>query len=86
MVIIIKNILIKIHYSIRLVKYYYSLFYQIHSIIIAKFRKIKSKLILQIFSKVLNNLTGLNNLVPILLVFDFYLYIININLLLFTIN
>lgn len=77
--IIVKNIFVKLYYSIQLVKYYYSLFYQIYSIITTKLPRIKLKLILQIFFKVFNNLVRPNSLILILLIFSIYPYIIDMN-------
>lgn len=77
--IIVKNIPIEVHYSIRLVKCYHSPFCQTYSIIIAKLLKIKPKFILQMFFKTFNNLTRLNGLVLTFLVFGTYFCITDID-------
>lgn len=86
MEIIVKNIPIESHYSIRLVKYYYSPFYQIYIFITSKLLRIKLKLALQMFFKVFNNLARPNSLVPTLLIFNSYLCMTDIDLPLLTIN
>lgn len=73
MKIIVKNILVKIYHSIRLVKSYHSLFWQIYRIITTKLPAIKPKLALEMFFNALNNLARPNGLVIILLVFSTYL-------------
>lgn len=77
--IIVKNISVKAHHSIELVKCYHGSFCQIYSIIIIKLPKINFKLALQMFFKTFNNLARSNGLISILLVFGSYLYMINMN-------
>lgn len=83
--IIVKNIFVKLHHSIRLIERFYDLLHQIYNTITIKFLRIKPKLILQIFFKVLNDLVKPNKLVLILLVFNAYPYIMNIDIYLSTI-
>lgn len=76
MSIIMKNILIKVHHLINMIKHYYRLLQQINFIITSETLGIKLNLVLQIFFKAINNLVSPNNLVLILLVFDNYLRMI----------
>lgn len=84
--IIVKNILIETHHSIRWVKRYHNSLYQIYNIITAKLLEIKPALALQIFFKALNDLKGSNGLNPTLLVFDAYPCITDIDAASSTIN
>lgn len=81
MKIIIKNFSINANYFIRLVERYHNPLCYIYNIITIKFPKIKPKLALQMFFKVLNDLARANDLV-----FNAYLYMTDINALLTTIN
>lgn len=77
--IIVKNIPVKTHHSIRLIKRYHRPLLQIYNIITVKFPEIKPKLTLQISFKALNDLIGPNNLVLTLLVFGAYPCMIDID-------
>lgn len=77
--IIVKNVLVEAYHFIGLVAHYYSPFCQIYSIIILELPRIKSKLVLQMSFKALNDLVRPNGLVPILLIFGVYFCITNIN-------
>lgn len=70
--IIIKNVLVEAHHSIRLVECYYGPLCQIYSIITAQHLGIKLELALQMSFKVLNDSIEPNSLVPTLLVFGPY--------------
>ena len=83
---IIKNVLIKIYYFIRLIKYYYGPFCQISNIITAKFFEIKPKFTLKLSFKILNDLIGPNDFILTLLVFCAYSRMIDIDALKPTIN
>ena len=72
MEIIVKNIPIKVHYSIGMVKRYYKPFQQVYSIVTIKIPGIEPNLAFQIFFKAINNSVSPNGLVSILLVFDIY--------------
>lgn len=79
MKIIIKNIAVKAYNFIKWVEPYYRLFCQINTVIIAKLHKMKPKTALQIFFSALNNWVKRNNLITILLIFDNYFCITNID-------
>lgn len=57
-----KNILIKAHYFIELIKHYYGPFCQFYIIIISETSEIKIELALQIYFKALNYLIRYNSL------------------------
>ena len=59
-----------------MVEYYYSPLYHIYHIIIAELLDINKDIALQIAFKVINNSIGPNSLIPTLLVFGAYLYIV----------
>ena len=67
---------IKAHNSVRMVEYYYSPLHYIYYIITAKLPDISKDMALQIAFKAINNFIGPNGLIPTLLVFGAYLYII----------
>ena len=62
-----------------MVKCYYSPFYHIYHIIITELLDISKDIALQIVFKAINNFTGLNSFIFILLVFKAYLYIVKFN-------
>ena len=62
-----------------MVERYYSPLYCIYYIIIAELLDINKDIALQIAFKVINNFIGLNSLIPTLLVFRAYLYIVKSN-------
>ena len=59
-----------------MVEHYYSPLYCIYHIIIAELPDINKDIALQIVFKIINNSVGPNSLIPTLLVFKAYLYII----------
>jgi hypothetical protein len=59
-----------------MVECYYSPLYYIYHIIIAELLDINKDIALQIAFKAINNSTGPNSLIPTLLVFRTYLYIV----------
>ena len=77
--IIVKNMLVEAHYSIKLVKYYYRLLRSIYTIITSEIPEIKLDLALQILFKALNNSIKLNSFISILLVFSAYFWMIEID-------
>lgn len=83
---IIKNVLVHIYHSIRLVERYHGPICQIHSIIITKLTRIKFELAFQMFFSALNDLAGSNDLILIFLVFDACFGITDIDTSLLTIN
>ena len=70
---------IKAHNLVKIVKCYYSPLHYIYYIIIAELLDIGKDIALQIVFKVINNSIGPNSLIPTLLVFGVYLYIIKSN-------
>ena len=62
-----------------MVEYYYSPLHRIYHIIIAELPDINKDIALQIAFKAINNLVGLNGLIPTLLVFGVYLCIVKSN-------
>jgi hypothetical protein len=74
-----RSVPVKAHNSVRIVECYYSSLCRIYHIIIAELLDIDKDIALQIAFKVINNFTGLNGLIPTLLVFRAYLYIIKSN-------
>ena len=70
---------IKAHNSVKMVKYYYSPLCCIYRIIITKLPDIGKDIALQMTFKAINNSVGPNSLIPTLLVFGAYLYIIKSN-------
>lgn len=73
--IIIKAIPVKAYWSISRVKQYYSILQRAYNIVIKKLKDItgiNKSIKLQITVKAVNNTTGLNKLIPTLLVFGMY--------------
>ena len=70
--IIIKNIPVKAHLFIGMVKRYYRLLQQVYSIIIIEILGIEPELTLQMSFKAINDLVGPNRPVLTLLVFEVY--------------
>ena len=62
-----------------MVECYYSPLYRIYHIIIAELPDINKDIALQIAFKAINNSVGPNGLIPTLLVFKAYLYIVKSN-------
>ena len=73
MVIKVKEVPIKAYNSIKKVERYYMPLYYIYKIISLELKGISKELTLQIAVKAINNLTNLDRLIPILLVFGTYL-------------
>ena len=72
MVIKVKEVPIKAHNSIKKVKWYYIPLYYIYKIISSELKSTSKELTLQMAVKAVNNFTGLDGLIPILLVFSAY--------------
>ena len=70
---------IKAYNLIRMVKCYYGPLCRIYHIIIMELLNISKNIALQIAFKVINNSIGPNSLIPTLLVFRAYLYIVKSN-------
>ena len=68
----LKEVPIKAHNSIKKVKQYYMPLYYIYKIISSELKGASKELTLQITVKAINNSTGLNRLISILLVFSTY--------------
>ena len=68
----VKEVPIKVYNSIGKVEWYYILLYCIYKIISLKLKGVSKELILQMAIKAVNDFTGLNRLIPILLVFSTY--------------
>ena len=73
MVIKVKEVPIKAHNSIRKVEWYYMPLHCVYKIISLKLKGVNEELTLQIAVKAINDSTGLNRLIFILLVFGAYL-------------
>jgi hypothetical protein len=71
---------IKAHNSVGIVECYYGPFYYIYHIIIAELLDINKDIALQMAFKAINDSTGPNSLIPTLLVFRAYLYIVESNI------
>ena len=69
-----------------MVKYYYSPLHYIYHIITAELLDISKDMALQIAFKVINNSIGPDGLIPTLLVFGAYLYIVKSNIPNFTVT
>jgi hypothetical protein len=67
---------VKAHNSVEIVERYYGPLYYIYHIIIAELLDINKDIALQMAFKAINDFTGPNSLIPTLLVFKAYLYII----------
>ena len=72
MAIKVKEVPIKVHNSVRKVEWYYMLLYCVYKIISSELKGVSKELTLQMAVKAINNSTGLDRLVPILLVFGAY--------------
>jgi hypothetical protein len=72
MAIKVKKVPIKVYNSIKKVKQYYMLLRCVYKIIFLKLKGASKELTLQIAVKAINNFTGPNRLIPILLVFSAY--------------
>ncbi len=70
---------IKAHNSVRIVKRYYGPFCHIYHIIIIKLFDISKDMALQMAFKAINNFIGFDGLIPTLLVFKAYPYIVESN-------
>ena len=68
----IKSILVKVYNLISIVKHYHSPLWYIYYIITSKILGIDKNIILQMAFKVINDFTGLDGLIPTLLVFGVY--------------
>ncbi len=79
MKIIIKNILVKIYHSIRIIEYYHRSLWQVYFIIITKIPGIGPNSAFQIFFKTTNNLMGPKKLVFTLLILSPYPRIIELD-------
>ena len=79
MSIIVKNVPVKAHHSIGLVKHYDRSLRCVYTIITTEIPEIKPDLALQMLFKALNDLVGPNKLDPTLLIFGAYLQIIKID-------
>ena len=71
--------MVKIYYSISMVKHYYGPLQQVYSIFTIKIFSIKLNLVLQMFFKVINNSMSFNRLVFTLPVFSIYFRIIELD-------
>jgi hypothetical protein len=74
-----KAVLVEAYNSIGIVEQYYSLLQQVYQIIVVKLPRIDKDAALQMAFKALNNTTGLNRLVLMLLVFSVYLRMIKLD-------
>ena len=72
MVIKVKEVPIKVHNSVGKVEWYYIPLYRVYEIISLKLKGASKELTLQMAVKAVNDFTGLDGLVPILLVFGTY--------------
>ena len=72
MAIKVKEVPVKAHNNIGEVEQYYMLLHCIYKIISLELKGVSKELILQIAVKVINDSTGPNRLIPILLVFGAY--------------
>ena len=72
--------LVKAHNSVGIVEYYYSPLRYIYYIITKELLDISKDIALQMAFKVINNSAGPNSLIPTLLVFRAYLYIVESNI------
>jgi hypothetical protein len=77
--IIVKIVSIKAHHSIEMMKRYHESLRRTYSIIAAEISEIESELALQMTFKVINDSIELNDLIFILLVFDVYSRMIEMN-------
>ena len=72
MVIKVKEVPIKVYNSIGKVEWYYMPLYHIYKIISSELKGVSEELTLQMAVKAINDSTGPDRLVPILLVFGAY--------------
>jgi hypothetical protein len=79
MKIIVKIVSIEAHHSIEMMKRYHESLRRIYSIIATEISKIDSELVLQMTFKIINDSIELNDLIFILLVFDVYSRMIEMN-------
>ena len=77
MVIKVKEVPIKVYNSVEKVEWYYILLRCVYEIISLKLKSASKELTLQIAVKAVNDSASLNRLIPILLVFSTYFWIIN---------
>ncbi len=75
----IKTMFIETHHSIEMIKRYHDSFRRIYSIIAIEISDINSEITLQMTFKVINDSTELDDLIFILLVFDVYFRMIEMN-------
>ena len=71
---------VKAHNLIKIVERYYGPLYYIYHIIITELLDINKDIALQIAFKAINDSIGPNSLIPTLLVFGAYLYIVESNI------
>ena len=71
---------VEVYNSVKIVERYYSPLYRIYHIITKKLLNISKDIALQMAFKAINNSTGPNGLIPTLLVFRAYLYIVEFNI------
>jgi hypothetical protein len=64
-----KTVPVEAHWSIRKVKCYYTVLYYIYQIVSKELLNLNKEMALQIAIKAINNIAGLNRLIPILLIF-----------------
>jgi hypothetical protein len=79
MKIIVKIVSIEAHHSIEMMKRYHESLRRTYSIITVEISKIDSELALQMIFKVINDSIELNDLISTLLVFEIYLWMIEMN-------
>ena len=72
MVIKVKEVPVKAYNSIKKVEWYHILLHRIYKIISSELKGTSKELTLQIAIKAVNNFTGLDRLIPTLLVFSTY--------------
>ena len=82
---VIWSILIKVYNLVKIIKRYYSPLRRIYHIIITELLDISKDMALQMVFKVINDFVGPNGLIPTLLVFGAYLYIVEFNIPNFTV-
>jgi hypothetical protein len=85
MKIVIKTMFIKTHHSIEMMKRYHDSLRRIYSIITTEISNIDFEIILQMTFKIINDLIELDELIFTLLIFEVYLWIIEMNVLSLTI-
>ena len=65
-----KTVLVEVYWSIKKVKCYYIVLYWTYQIVFKELPNLDKEMALQMAVKVVNNIAGLNRLVPTLLVFS----------------